>query len=852
MICGWTTAAYAQEPTEETWFSQQREAGSPEFSATLCPAPSVNTADVSFGQELANFFPSLLDTQPWPARWQCGDWSPFLGWLYIASDFLIWVSYFAIPVILFFFVYRRNNDIPFRAIFFWFIAFILACGLTHLIDGAIFWWPAYRLSTFVRFVTAFVSLGTVFALTRVVPQVLELKSPETLDKLVQQRTAELQEANRQLAQEIAQREKAEEALRESEERLQKVVDNLSEGLVLSDESGHFLRWNQAALRMHGFASWEECYRQLPEFSQSFELYQSESDSANRAMTIEEWPLNRLFQQGSLSDMEVSVQHTQQQWNKVFCYNGNSITDSKGARLYFLTISDITEQKQAEEVLRESELRFRALIEASSQIVWTVEASGEVREDSPSWRKFTGQTYEEWKGYGWLQVIHPDDRDRVAAEWQTAHQREETLTTQYRLWHVDGEWRWTLVRAVPLRNPEIYGWVGMNTDITEQKQAELALQESESRLTQLIESLPQLVWTCQPDGPCDFFSKQWIDYTGIPEEEQLGYAWLEQLHPDDREATVAAWHQAVDNDEDFRVEFRIRRHDGVYRWFDTIASRLYDADGNLVKWFGSNTDIEEKKKAALEVRRLNGELEQRVKERTAQLEFANRELQSFSYSVSHDLRAPLRHVHGYSDMLLEGYQDRLGEEGNRILAIIKNRALKMGELIDDLLEFSRMARRDINHQLIDSTGLVKEVYQDSIALESERNIALTVHSLDDTKGDYSMIKQVWSNLISNAIKYTRDREKAVIEIGSYSEEGSICYFIKDNGTGFNMQYVDKLFNVFQRLHKDTEFEGTGVGLALVKRIVSRHGGNVWVEAQENEGATFYFTLPAVKEPSENVA
>jgi light-regulated signal transduction histidine kinase (bacteriophytochrome) len=221
---------------------------------------------------------------------------------------------------------------------------------------------------------------------------------------------------------------------------------------------------------------------------------------------------------------------------------------------------------------------------------------------------------------------------------------------------------------------------------------------------------------------------------------------------------------------------------------------------------------------------------------------NKELESFSYSVSHDLRAPLRAIIGYTTILQEDYADRLDEEAIRITTIIKKNTLKMGHLIDDLLAFSRMGRQDINKTNINNNEMVKNVIQDIAPANQINKIEWIIQSLPEIKGDINLLRQVWVNLISNAIKYARNREKPRVEIGSFHQTGKIVFFIIDNGVGFDEQYKDKLFKVFQRLHSDAEFEGTGIGLALVEKIISRHGGKVWAESVLNKGATFYFALP----------
>ena len=238
---------------------------------------------------------------------------------------------------------------------------------------------------------------------------------------------------------------------------------------------------------------------------------------------------------------------------------------------------------------------------------------------------------------------------------------------------------------------------------------------------------------------------------------------------------------------------------------------------------------------------NQTLEQKVIERTQQLELVNKELEAFSYSISHDLRAPLRAIIGFTAMLEDMYGSSLDAEAKRIMEVIKSNTLKMGNLIDDLLSFSRMGRQDIVKRSIATNDLVKEIIRD-LAI-GDRKISWRIQSLPDTCGDITTIRQVWINLLSNAVKYSRNTEEAVIEIGAFNDNEEVTFFVKDNGVGFDAKYKDKLFKVFQRLHSSSEFEGTGIGLAIVEKIVSKHGGKVWVEAELNRGAAFYFSLPS---------
>ncbi len=289
------------------------------------------------------------------------------------------------------------------------------------------------------------------------------------------------------------------------------------------------------------------------------------------------------------------------------------------------------------------------------------------------------------------------------------------------------------------------------------------------------------------------------------------------------------------------EVLIRRKDGSERWVLTSAVPLVTSSGEIIGGLAVFRDITERKRTEAEIRQLNEALEQRVIERTAQLEAANRELEAFSYTVSHDLRAPLRAISSFSQIIASDFAEQLDEEAHRYLNRVMENAQHMSQLIDDLLAFSRSGRAELRKSLIEPRDLVQQVIDDLEADRHGRNITYAVGNLPPCQADPALLRQVYANLIGNAFKFTRNCPQAVIEIGAFKKDADTVYFVRDNGAGFDMTYASNLFGTFQRLHRQDEFEGTGIGLSTVRRIVERHGGRIWAESEVGKGAAFYFTI-----------
>jgi PAS domain S-box-containing protein len=366
------------------------------------------------------------------------------------------------------------------------------------------------------------------------------------------------------------------------------------------------------------------------------------------------------------------------------------------------------------------------------------------------------------------------------------------------------------------------------DITERRRAEEEL-ESFFKL-----SLDMLA-VADFEGYFKRLNPVWERVLGWSREQLLARPFLDFVHPDDREATAAESAGLARGEETFSFTNRYLCADGSYRWL--LWNSTPDPGNRRI--YAAARDVTQMRLVEQEIEKLNRELKRRVGE----LASLNQELEAFSYSVSHDLRAPLRHIDGFTRLLRRHAGSGLDEKGLYYLATIEDSVRQMGNLIDELLAFSRLGREEVRSSPVDLSSLVREAIGEVERDSNGRDVRWTVGELPPVTGDASLLRQVFINLLSNAVKYTSPRAVASIEVGSVpGDSGEVVCFVRDNGVGFDMKYADKLFGVFQRLHGAGEFEGTGIGLANVRRVIQRHGGKTWAEGAINEGATFYFSLP----------
>ena len=536
-------------------------------------------------------------------------------------------------------------------------------------------------------------------------------------------------------------------------------------------------------------------------------------------------------------------------------------------------------------LKESEEKYRILVENQRDLVVKVDNDGNILFASKSYCETFGKSEEQLLGNKFMPLVHEEDREPTLREMEKIYKPPYSCYVEQRALTVKG-WRWFgwSDTAVLDSKSNVTAIIGVGRDITEKHNYINEIKENEKRLNFVGNSLPDGLMYQIYSGINGETRKFLFISSGVEKlheltaEEVYNNPMLiyDQVLEEDRPHLDAEEAQSLEAFAHFTCEVRIKRPSGKLRWLYFSSSPRKLENGHIV-WDGVEFDIterknaeiliknsmeqlklsriaklnliedlkmeiEEKEKAKQEIIRLNETLEQKVIERTRELEISNKELESFAYSVSHDLRAPLRHILGFADIMKKEC-DSAGAEANLYLLKIIESAGDMGTLIDDLLEYSRTGRSDMKKAAVDLNEIVMQIKIRFDRENPSRKMVWRLSELPQAYCDRGLIQTVWTNLIENAVKYTSKNESSVIEIGFSDKVSEFEFFIKDNGVGFDMKFVHKLFGVFQRLHNKNEFEGTGIGLANVKRIINRHGGSVRAESEgAGKGAAFYFTLP----------
>ena len=639
---------------------------------------------------------------------------------------------------------------------------------------------------------------------------------------------------------ITERKQAEAALRESEQRYRLLFENNPHPMWVYDlETLQFLAVNEAAIQHYGYTRDEFLVMTIKDIRPSEDVPALLDDVAQTVS-----PLNRAgvwrhrTQDGTLINVEIT----------------SHITDFAGRAARLVLATDVTERLQAEEALQTERHRLRTLIDNLPDVIFLKDRQSRFIVANRATAVFMGMASpEELIGHTDFDFYPQELAAQYYATEQQIIQSGKTLIGWERQQaDLQGNRHWLSATKLPLRNAQgqIVGLVGIERVITARKEAEAqreaALEElayERNLLRTLIDHIPDYIYVKDTESRFLMANKAVVRHMGADSADGLIGKTDWDFYPPERAAQFQADEQAIIESGQALIDHDEPNSDaaGNLKWIVTTKLPMRDSHGQIVGLVGVGHDLTERKRAEEEVMQLNQELEQRVLDRTAQLEAANKELESFSYSVSHDLRAPLRAIDGFSRILLREAAAELSAENQRYLDLIRDNVRQMNNLIDALLTFSRLGRKPLDKQSVDMNQMARQTVESLRPGLEERQLEVLQHVLCPCQGDPELLKQVWTNLLSNAFKYTRTVDLAVVEIGCQKQAAECVYYVKDNGVGFDMQYAHKLFGVFQRLHGIEEYEGTGVGLALVQRIVARHGGRVWTQAAVGQGATFFFTV-----------
>jgi PAS domain S-box-containing protein len=536
----------------------------------------------------------------------------------------------------------------------------------------------------------------------------------------------------------------------------------------------------------------------------------------------------------------------------------SIRDNSGRFIGLRwSVRDISQRKQQEQALQQSELNFRTLADTMPQLFWTTLPNGYHDYFNSRWFEYTGMTLEQTQGWGWSHLLHPDDKQRCLDIWNESLHTGKDYSIEYRFKRAsDGQYRWFLGKAFPLRDKDgnIIRWFGSCTDIDDTKRFEQALCESEERYRILTEVAPQVVWMSQNDGKITYCNQYWLDYTGLSLEQTIGYQWIGAIHPDDRSIVSNIWNRATGNGKNYEVEIRCRRAaDGMYRWFVARGLPIKD-DEQIIKWIGVAIDIHDRKESEIERERLF------LSEKAAreQAENANRVKDEFLAVLSHELRTPLNPILGWVKLLKSG-KLKPQKVAEAFDTIERNAKLQI-DLIEDLLDVSRILRGKLtlNPVRVNLISVVSNAI-DTVRLAAETKGVQIRSNIDKgittgiMMGDPARLQQIFWNLLSNAIKFTPNGGLVEVNLSVAADEATVI--VSDTGKGINLAFLPHIFDSFRQEDSTTtrKFGGLGLGLAIVRNLVELHGGTVEAFSPgSNQGATFTVKLPLLNDDCRDVA
>jgi PAS domain S-box-containing protein len=810
------------------------------------------------------FFARLFDTTGFAPRTDCEGWTNGLIWLHVGSDLLIWLAYLSIPLILSYFA--RQRRMPLHTLLGLFATSILACGFGYFFDAVSFRTPMYRLAGLIKLLTAIVSWITVVVLVPAVPRIMA-----NLDERSGQsaRRAALPRESRLAGYMVA-------ILAGVVAVLARLLIDpflgASHAFILPLLAVIFIAWQ----RGFGPALVTLCLAMLGTvvfvvLPHNREHTLSLSDEIGIGLFFFAGIVTALLGEVQLAAHQRSTQHLAESLGRQAALE----EEVHRRRVVEAELRTRTEAlAAAERRTAESLAHFRKLADAIPHLVWTAGGDGKLDFVSEQYCKYTGASEEQLKGFGWFESVHPTDREHTAHAWTRALEGESIYDVEYQMLRHDDVYRWFRARAIPIRNDEgvVTRWYGTCTDIEDTKSLQQIIRESERMYRSLAELVPQIVWAANANGVRVFYNAKWYEYTGASEAQSLGDGWLQLAHPDDKEHFATRWRHAVAAGEPFENEYRLRQKDGSYRWFLSRALPQRDESGRIVRWFGTSTDIDATKRQrdqlehlvherTGELIRTNATLRAEVVERTraehraetaaVELRRSNDELEKFAYVASHDLQEPLRKIQAFGDRLKTRCREQVDEQGKEFIDRMLNSATRMRRLIEDLLALSRVTTKSQPLIPVDLNQIAADVVSDLETSITQSGGRIELGHLPTIEADPLQMRQLFQNLIGNGLKFRKPDVPPVVKIESSLVDGPTptCRLsVSDNGIGFDEVYLDRIFQVFQRLHGRNEFEGTGIGLAICRKIAERHGGSITARSRPGEGATFLVTLPLHAAPA----
>jgi PAS domain S-box-containing protein len=640
-------------------------------------------------------------------------------------------------------------------------------------------------------------------------------------------------------QDVTQRKLAEEILKKTEDQFRNLVMGLPAAVYSSDAQGRITYYNERAAEMWGTSPqighdvWSELWK----------MYRPDGsiipcDLSPMAIAVKEGK--------SIIGEEIIIERLDATRVNVLVHSQPQFSLSGEVTGAINTFIDVTEQMNALRLITESEARFRSLADSAPVLIWMSGKDKLRYYYNASWLEFTGRTMSEEAGHPIAEGIHPDDFQRCLSVYMDAFNKRAKYYMEYRLKRKDGEYRWISDHGSPrYTDGEFQGYIGACMDIHKQTTYVNVLKESENRFRSLSEALPQLVWVTNAQGISEYTSQRWKDYTGInPNEPE---AWSKVVHPDDLEAINDSWMHSLSTGNFYKYEVRLKSKTGEYRWFMVNGEPIRDEGNKIIKWVGAFTDINTEREFS---KQLENQVQQRTRElasKNVDLEKMNKELESFAYISSHDLQEPLRKIQTFSARILERESNGLSEKGKDYFQRMRGAAIRMQRLIEDLLTFSRASTGERKFEKVNLNTVVEDVILELKDTIVDKDALIEVKPLCEVTIIPFQFRQLLNNLIGNSLKFTRPEVTPHIIIDSQKEEINQTIFchirLSDNGIGFDHEYNERIFEVFQRLHGKNEYVGTGIGLAIVKKIVENHGGFIRATGEVNKGATFDIFIPS---------